>query len=125
MLKSLTLAVAATSVLAMAPGHANEKKIQEGKNVHGIQADVRGTLNFESGWGYFISVKPADKAEQEVRVWLLVTEDKELVERLERLTGKEVIAKGKLGQIPEGVRTSVPPRGVYMSPFEIKGAGVR
>ena len=125
MVKSLTLAVAATLALTMAPGHADEQKPQEGKKEQGIHADVRGTLNFESGRGYFISVKPADKVEQEMRVWLRVSEDKVLVRQLQGLTGKEVIAKGKLGQMPEGVGASVPPLGMYLSRFEIEGAGAR
>jgi hypothetical protein len=126
MLRNLMLAVAVTLLLAMSLGRADEQKTQESKKEQGIQAEVRGTLHFESGRGYFISVKPADEAEQEMRVWLRAAENKELVRKLEGLDGKEVIAKGKLAQMPENVRASVPPLGIYLRyDFEIEPAGAK
>jgi hypothetical protein len=56
---------------------------------------------------------------------LWITEDKVLVRKLEGLDGKEVLATGKLTQLPEGQQTSVPPLGLYMSRFEIKEASAR
>ena len=123
MLKELIPVVAVTLALAMSPGRADQRKPQEDRKEQGIQAEVRGTLHFESGRGYFISVKPADKAGREMRVWLRVAEDKELVRKLQGLDGKEVTAKGKLEQMPEDVRASVPPLGIYLCHgFEIEPA---
>jgi hypothetical protein len=57
-----------------------------------------------------------------MRVWLWITEDKELVRKLQGLDGKDVLASGKLAQLPEGHKASVPPLGLYMSRFEINEA---
>jgi len=124
MLRNLTPTVAVTLVLTMFPGRADVQQPQEDKNEQGIQAAVRGTLHFESGRGYFIAVKPADKARRAMRVWLSVTEDKETVQKLVGLSGKEVTARGKLEQMPEDVGASVPPLGIYLRRgFEIEAAG--
>jgi hypothetical protein len=124
MLRNLTPTVAVTLVLTMSPGRADEQKPQEDKKGQGIQAEVRGTLHFESGRGYFISVKPADKVGREMRVWLSVTEDKVTGRKLQGLAGKEVTAKGKLEQMLEDVGASVPPLGIYLRlGFEIEPAG--
>jgi hypothetical protein len=125
MLRSLTLAVAAALALTMLSGRGDEPTPQADNKEDGIKAEVRGTLRFESGRGYFIAVKPANKTKQEMRVWLWISEDKVLVRKLEGLDGKEVLAKGKLAQLPEGHQTSVPPLGLYMSRFEIKPASTR
>jgi hypothetical protein len=125
MLRRFPLAVAVALTLTMSPGRGDEQKPQEDMKEQSIKAEVRGTLRFESGRGYFIAVKPANEKEQEMRVWLWISEDKVLVRQLQGLTGKEVIAKGKLGQMPEGVGASVPPLGMYLSRFEIEGAGAR
>jgi hypothetical protein len=116
MLINLIPAVAVTLVLTMAAGRAGERKPQEAKNEQGILAEVRGTLHFENGRGYFISVKNVDsfKKEREIRVWLRAPENKVLIRKLEGLDGKEVIAKGQLGQMPGDVRASVPPLGIYL-----------
>ena len=60
-----------------------------------------------------------------MRVWLWISEDKVTARKLEGLDGKEVLATGKLTQLPEGQQTSVPPLGLYMSRFEIKEASAR
>jgi hypothetical protein len=121
MLRILTPTVAITLVLLMSSGRADEQKAREDKKQQGIQAEVRGTLHFESGHGYFITVKPADMAGREMRVWLRAAEDKVLVRKLQDLDGKEVTARGKLEQMPEEVRSSVPPLSVYLRfGFEIE-----
>ena len=126
MLRNLALSVAVTSVLTMSPGRADEQKLQEAKQVQGIQAVVRGTLHFESGRGYFLSVRPVDEAGRETRVWLRVAEDKALVRELQGLEGKEVIATGDLAQMPPDVRASVPPMGMYLQHgFRIERAGAK
>jgi hypothetical protein len=122
MLKSLTLAVAAALVLAMSSGRGDEPAPQADTKADGIKAEVRGTLRFESGRGYFIAVRPAKKTEREMRVWLWISENKALVRKLQGLDGKEVLVTGKLAQLPEGHHASVPPLGLYMSRFEIKEA---
>ncbi len=121
MLKSLTLTVAAALALTM----SDEPAPQSDTKKDGIKAEVRGTLRFESGRGYFIAVRPANKTEQEMRVWLWISEDKVLVRKLQGLEGKEVLTTGKLAQLPEGHQASVPPLGLYMSRFEIKEASAR
>jgi RNA polymerase sigma factor (sigma-70 family) len=108
------------------PGGAGStsRQSQADKKEGGIKAEVRGTLRFEDGRGYFISAKSSDKiAEDEIRVWLRIAENKILVRKLEGLEGKAVTAKGHLEQIPEDVRASVPPLGIYLLDFEIKRAG--
>jgi hypothetical protein len=128
MLRSLTLAIAATVAITLSSGRAAEEKPQADKKEQGIKAEVRGTLHFESGQsgrGYFISVKSDAEVANENRVWLRISENKALVQQLQGLDGKEVVAKGRLAQMPEGSRTSVPLLGMYMSRFEIEGAGAR
>jgi hypothetical protein len=126
MLRNLILAVAVTSVLTMSPGRADEQEFQKAKKVQGIQAVVRGTLHFESGRGYFLSMQPVDKAGRETRVWLQVPEDKALVRELQGLKGREVIATGDLAQMPQDVGASVPPMGMYLEHgFRIKRAGAK
>ncbi len=121
MLNKLMPVVAAALALAMSPGRADQRKPQADRKEQGIQAEVRGTLHFESGRGYFISVKPADNAGRQMRVWLRAAEDKVLVRKLQGLEGKEVTAKGKLEQMPEDVGASVPPLGIYLClGFEIE-----
>ena len=73
---------------------------------------------------------PSDvRGGRETRVWLLRGEDKdrELDQKLERLDGKEVAAKGKLTQMPEGVQSArVPPLGLYLdNHFTIEAAGAK
>jgi hypothetical protein len=110
----------------MSPGRADVQEPQEDKTEQGIQAAVRGTLQFESGRGYFIAVKPADKARRVMRVWLSVTEDKLTTGKLQGLNGKEVIARGKLEQLPEEVGASVPPLGIYLRlGFEIEAVAAK
>jgi hypothetical protein len=126
MLSNLILSVTATLALTLSIGRADEKKPQEAKNEQGIRAEVRGILHFESGHGYFISVKPTEKAGRETRVWLRAAEDKELVGRLQGLDGKEVIGKGSLAQMPQDVGSSVPPLGIYLEHgFKIERAGAK
>jgi hypothetical protein len=120
MLKSLTLAVAAALVLTISSGRGDEPTPQSDTKMDGIKAEVRGTLRFESGRGYFITVKPAKKTEQEMRVWLWISEDRVLVRTLQGLEGKGVLATGRLAQLPEGQQASVPPLSLYMSRFDIK-----
>jgi hypothetical protein len=124
MLRNLALFAAVTSVLTMSPGRADEQKLQEARKVQGIQAVVRGTLHFESG--YFLSVPSVDKAGHETRVWLRTGEDKALVRELQGLDGKEVIARGDLAQMPRDVGSSVPPLGMYLQHgFKIERAGAK
>jgi hypothetical protein len=126
MLRTLTLVAAVVLALTMSSAQGDEHKTQKDtREVQNIKAEVRGTLHHESGHGYFIAVKPANKAEAEMRVWLWISEDKALVRKLQGLDGKGVLAKGELAQMPESRHTSVPPLGMYMSHFEIEGAGSR
>ena len=124
-LRSLTLAVAVFLGCTISSGRGDETKPQDDTKAQGIKAEVRGTLRFESGRGYFISVKSINKDEPDMRVWLYITEDKILVRKLQGLEKKEVLAKGKLEQMPEARHTSVPPLGMYMRGFEIEQARAR
>jgi hypothetical protein len=124
MLRDLTPTVVILLVLAMFPGRADVQQPQEDKTQQGIQATVRGKLQFGNGRGWHIAVKSADHAGRETRVWLSLTEDKVTVRKLEGLNGKEVIARGRLEQMPADVGARVPPQGIYLClRFEIEAAG--
>jgi hypothetical protein len=86
-----------------------------------IKAEVSGRLRFQKGQGYFILINSKENPNLENRVWLWVSENKVLIRRLEGLEDKEVLAKGELEQMPENVRASVPPLGMYLRNFEIAG----
>jgi hypothetical protein len=93
----------------------------------GITAEVRGTLRFDKGNNIHLIVMPPDaRGGNPTRVWLLRGEDKnrQLDEKLDRLDGKEVVAKGKLAQMPENVQSArVPPLGLYLdNHFTIEAA---
>jgi hypothetical protein len=83
-----------------------------------IKAEVCGTLHFQEGQGYFISVKSRDHPGWENRVWLLISENKVILRQLERLKGRKVMAQGELEQMPENVHASVPPQGIYLNHME-------
>jgi hypothetical protein len=88
-----------------------------------IKAEVTGVLRRrDEGGGYYIAIRPADAPKRETRVWLWISEDKETVRKLEGLTGREVVARGLLEQLPEGVQAIVPPGGMYLQKFEIEAA---
>jgi len=103
---------------------SGNRESQADKNRSVIKAEVRGTLRFQHGNGYFIAVSSNANPGSENRVWLRISEDKVLVRRLEGLMEKEVIANGELEQMPENVRTSVPPNGMYLRNVEIEGTSV-
>jgi hypothetical protein len=111
------LAVALTVPLP-APG-AGEPERARGESF--IKAEVRGTLRFETGHGYYIAVRSKGEAERETRVWLLICEDKVLVRQLQGLEGKQVRAEGDLEQMPDNVNAGVPPHGLYLGEFKIEG----
>lgn len=114
MLKTLLFAAAIAFVVSTSQGIADEPNAPGDKQARSIQAEVRGTLHFQAGRGYFISVKFGDAAERDSRVWLRVSENKALVQELAGLTDKGVVAKGVLEQMPENVQSSVPPLGIYL-----------
>jgi hypothetical protein len=116
----LTAVVGALACIA-AVAWAQENERPADKNKDSIKAEVRGILRFEEGRGYFISVKSAEKPERENRVWLWISEDKVTVRQLASLRGKKVLAEGDLEQLPEAVHANVPPNGMYLGKFEIKG----
>src|ERR1700722_10845780 len=116
----LTAVVGALACIASV-AWAQEKETPVDKNMDSIKAEVRGILRFEDGRGYFISVKSAEKPERENRVWLWISEDKVTARQLESLKAKEVLAQGNLEQMPEAVHANVPPNGMYLDKFQIKG----
>lgn len=84
-----------------------------------IRAEVRGTLNFRDGHGYFVEVSSSNFLNEKTEVWLRVAEDKVLVRRLQSVLRKTVIVRGRLEQFPSNVTSGVPPGGIYMLDFEI------
>ena len=90
------------------------------RNAEFINAEVHGTLHKKPGSPgqaeiYFIVVKAAPFFEEN-QVWLLRTEDKNraLDRQLIELTGKAVVAKGQLKQLPGNSQSAVPPQGMYL-----------
>ncbi len=122
MVRSLLLpAVVGFCSLFATAARGDEAKRPLPDSAQSIHAVVVGVLHFKpGGHGYYISVKSAEDAEREYRVWLHISEDKALVRQLESLTDKAVRAEGALEQMPENIHASVPPNGMYMSKFEIK-----
>jgi len=102
------------------PSNSREGQADESTGI--IKAEVIGTLHFQEGQGYFISVRSSEHPGWENRVWLWITEDKILVRHLAGLVEKKVIAKGELEQMPENVRAIVPPQGMYLKSVEVEGA---
>ena len=114
------------AVTGVSLGRADEQKPREPKKEQGIHAEVTGTLHFEAGHGYYITVKPAEKAGHETRVWLWVAEDKEMVRKLHDLNGKKVTASGSLSQMPAEVTSNVPSLGLYLRhDFKIEPGGAK
>jgi hypothetical protein len=124
MLQSLIPTVMGVLLVAlpMSSGGADAKEPAADKETGYIKAEVRGTLRFQEGRGYFIAFKSEDAPQREHRVWLWISEQKALVRQLQGLTGKEVVAKGNLQQMPEDVHASVPPHGLYLQHFKIEAA---
>ena len=90
------------------------------KQIEGIKATVTGKLQFQEGRGYFILVRDSQR-NWESKVWLRVSENRILINKLQGLIDKTVMANGELGQLPENVTASVPPNGIYLQSFEIEG----
>src|SRR5947199_9092475 len=82
-LRNRLQAAAAALGLTLSAGRGDEQQPRDDTKEQGIKAEVRGTLRFESGRGYFIAVKPANKTEQDMRVWLWISENKVLVRKLQ------------------------------------------
>ena len=98
----------------------DESKNTSQQNAEFIIAEVHGTLHKKpispgQADGYFIVVKAAPFFEEN-RVWLLRIEDKDraLDHRLIELTGKQVVAKGQLKQLPDNAQGAVPAQGMYL-----------
>src|SRR6478735_12232661 len=85
-----------------------------------VKAEVRGTLNFREGRGYFVEVPSKDFPKERIEVWLNITGDKVLGRQLQQMTGKTVVVRGRLEQLPSNVTTSIPSKGIYICSFEIE-----
>ncbi len=83
-----------------------------------IRATVTGVLNFETGYGYFISAGPHPDLGH--TVWLWIGENKVVTRKLDNLKGYMVDATGKLEQTDPHWRGSIPPLAMYMSDFSIE-----
>ncbi|HLW67693.1 MAG TPA: hypothetical protein VKS79_20420 [Gemmataceae bacterium] len=113
--KLLLTAVAAFLAVSFGVIEAGEPEPAEAGP--GITAEVRGTLRHEKGGHIYSIAVPSDvKGGQETRVWLMRGEDKdrELDRKLAGLDGKEVVAKGRLAQMPKDSHATVPPLGLYL-----------
>jgi hypothetical protein len=118
----LFVLAAAVAFLAMSTGVAQSEP--------GIAAEVRGTLRYQKeGNIYFIAIPSDVRGGRETHVWLLRGEDKdrELDRTLEEMHGKNVVAKGKLRQMPENTRHAViPPLGLYLdNQFTVEAANAK
>lgn len=116
----ITVAVFASLTALSTVVLSNSREGRADKNESVIEAVVTGTLHFEEGRGYFISVTSNENSGWENRVWLLISEDKLLGRRFEGLMEKKVIAKGELEQLPDNVQAMVPPHGMYLKKLRLK-----
>jgi hypothetical protein len=121
------LLTAVLPFLAVSFGVIQAREPEPAEAGPGITAEVRGTLRHEKGGHiYSIAVPPDVKGGQETRVWLMRGEDKdrELDRKLEGLDGKEVVAKGRLSQMPkDSSHATIPPLGLYLGgPWTVEAA---
>jgi hypothetical protein len=89
-----------------------------------IKAEIRGVLVYD-GVDAYVSVKRKTSFGdvEETRVWIWATEGewKLLKLTIPSLNGKEVIATGKLAQLPKGHMTSIPEGALFfLGRFDIK-----
>jgi len=120
--KNLILIAAIAFLVLPSKAVESSKRENQAENSKGvIKALVTGTLQFENGRGYFISVKSKKHSGWNNRVWLAVSEDKIMVRQLQGLEGKSTTVKGELEQMPANVQAAVPPHGMYLRTFEIEG----
>jgi len=103
------------------PGGGAAPQVGAGKSVGRIDAEARGVLKFEEGWGYFVDTAGNGLAAT-ARVWLRAGEDKVTARRLEALRDEDVVATGALRQNPAGTQSAVPGMGLYLSRFDIERA---
>jgi hypothetical protein len=111
---------------AQAEERALQKQLAEAqKTSRGqIRAEVEGVLCWQDeGGGYYIRVRPKGDP-SEVRVWLVLVEDRVLLRTLEDLKGKDVVAKGELQQ-RTGTGWRVPAGGLYLTNFKVSGVTVK
>ena len=89
---------------AQAEERALQKRLEEAKaQARGqIKAEVIGVLGWRDDGGYYVRVRPKSDPKREIRVALMVTEDKILVRQLEGLKGMDVVVKGELLQNADG-----------------------
>jgi len=85
-----------------------------------VKVEVRGTLNFRDGKGYFVEAPSTAFPKESIEIWLDVSEDKLLVRRLQQMMGKNVVVRGQLDELPSNVTTPVPRRRIYIRRFEIE-----
>jgi len=120
--KNLILIAAIAFLVFPSKAVESSKRENRAENSKGvIKALVTGTLQFENGRGYFISVKSTKHSGWNNRVWLAVSEDKIMVRQLQGLEGKSITVKGELEQMPANVQAAVPVHGMYLRTFEIEG----
>ncbi len=98
---------------AQAEERALQKHLEEAKaEPRGqIKAEVEGVLCWrDESFGYYIRVRPKDDPKREIRVSLVVGEEKIKNKELSELRGKDITAKGVLLQKATGE--------LYMDDFE-------
>jgi hypothetical protein len=98
-----------------------QKQLAQAKSraVGGIKAEVCGILKWDGKDGGHYLLTRAEKG-AETRVYLLYSEDKVTGRLIEGLMGKVITVTGPLHQVPENTKMFVPPRGLYLTNFEIK-----
>jgi hypothetical protein len=65
-----------------------------------ILAEVSGVLCWQAEGGFYVRVRSKNDPKREIRVWLVVTEDKFTAQGLRELRGKDIVVKGALTQRP-------------------------
>jgi hypothetical protein len=113
------------AVLALAPIGCGQLSGPDETPDGYIQVEVNGTLICDEAGQTYVSVKRrwVNKMRVETRVWFRLTEGewRYWVNHLPGLNGQQVAVRGRIAQIPEGTRASIPPNALYfLHGFEIE-----
>lgn len=99
---------------------AAEQKAKAPKPAGSIQVVVKGTLGCKGIGVAYVSVRGSDGEETQIWFWLSEGEWKHFRAVLPPLDRQEVTVRGRICQLPENARTSIPNQALYFTSFEIE-----